>query len=138
MTRKKKTTTNEFATPDDIKAMLSAPEEVTAAGLRFQLQPPTAAEAMAIRDWLFSEVKQKRESGVLFQAARMSLKACLGMDLNEDEAARLIMRTGGESGLLAQTAMRLCGLDSMFSRKKEAEAVGDPTPFLLREKPVVN
>ena len=134
MTRKasgKQTRNNgAFATVDDIRRLLGEPVEVEAAGLRLRLEPPSAATALAVREKLFADLNDDDlKGGVLLRAAAAALQACFSAALSDDEAARLILRAGGESGPLARTALKLCGLDTMLGAAGEASGADDPTPF---------
>lgn len=141
MTRKasgKQTRNNgAFATVDDIRRLLGEPVEVEAAGLRLRLEPPSAATALAVREKLFAALSDdEHKGGVLLRAAVAALQACFPAEkkvgaaaLSGDEAARLILRAGGESGALARTALKLCGLDTMLGAASEASGADDPTPF---------
>ena len=141
MTRKasgKQTRNNgAFATVDDIRRLLGEPVEVEAAGLRLRLEPPSAASALAVREKLFAALNDdEQKGGVLLRAASAALQACFPAEekvgsaaLGGDEAARLILRAGGESGALARTALKLCGLDTMLGAAGEASGAEDPTPF---------
>ena len=126
-----------FATIEDIRRLLGEPVEVEAAGLRLRLDPPSAATALAVREKLFADLNDDEfKGGVLLRAATAALQACFPTEekvgsaaLSDDEAARLILRAGGESGALARTALKLCGLDTMLGAASEASGADDPTPF---------
>ncbi len=122
-----------FATIEDIRRLLGEPVEVEAAGLRLQLDPPSAATALAVREKLFADLNDDEfKGGVLLRAATAALQACFPVGsaaLSDDEAARLILRAGGESGALARTALKLCGLDTMLGAASEVSGADDPTPF---------
>ena len=69
--------------------------------------------------------------GGVLPAATAALQAAHGgksWARQRDEAARLL-RAGGESGALARTALKLCGLDTMLGAACEASGADDPTPF---------
>ena len=126
------------ATLADVQALLGEVVQVEAAGLRLRLTPPTAAAAIALRNRLFAGLAEDREpvGGVMLEAAGLAVAACLGMELDEDEAARLILRAGGESGPLAREALRLCGLDAVLAGDPGGEgAEVDPDPFSSPAKP---
>ena len=122
-----------FATIEDIRRLLGEPVEVEAAGLRLRLEPPSAATALAVREKLFADLNDdEQKGGVLLRVAAAALQACFPMGsavLSDDEAARLILRAGGESGALARTALELCGLDTLLGAASEASGADDPTPF---------
>ena len=126
-----------FATIEDIRRLLGEPVEVEAAGLRLRLEPPSAATALAVREKLFADLNDdEQKGGVLLRVAAAALQACFLTEkkvgsavLSDDEAARLILRAGGESGALARTALELCGLDTLLGAASEASGADDPTPF---------
>lgn len=126
-----------FATIKDIRRLLGEPVEVEAAGLRLRLEPPSASTALAVREKLFADLNDDdRKGGVLLRAAAAALTACFPAEekvgstaLGDDEAARLILRAGGESGALARTALQLCGLDTILGAASERPGADDPTPF---------
>ncbi len=121
-----------------IRALLGAPVEVEAEGLALELRQPAASAALALRESLFERARAGDPGGgYLLDASAEAARACLGLDLDEEEGRRLVIRCGGESGRLARESLKLCGLAALLPAEPEpsepgpdAEGEGsDPTPF---------
>ncbi len=119
---------NGFSTLKDIRRLLDESTVVEVSGLRLRLKAPAALSALEVREKMFATAKDGEPSGALLQAAALALGACLQQNLTEEELMQLVLRTGGESGPLAQKALELCGLDRMLAGAPSTEEQS-PVPF---------
>ena len=135
-TRKQADENGRCSTMEDIRRLLGEPVEVAAAGLRLRLTPPTSGQALMVRKVLFSQAPSGDSEGAILRTAAAAVKACLAGDLSDEEASRLVLRAGGETGALARQALKLCGLDELLGGASPSEQEeGDATPFGSPGKP---
>lgn len=120
-----------LSTLSDIRRLIGAPVTVETCGLRLRLTPPQAADALEVREKMFSSLEDGKPGGTMLAATALALKTCLnGMNLGEEEAMQLILRAGGERGKLAVQALELCGLGHILAGAEDGSRQGeDPVPF---------
>ena len=111
-----------------IRKLLSRERVIKVGDDELRLSVPSVAAAIAVRQRT-AELQDAKDDGVVAAGLKITtaaVAACID-GLKEDDAARLVLATGGEFGDLAREAMSLCGLGSTLQRALAEGGADDPT-----------